>query len=127
MLVCVDVTWRESWLMHLIVGVLECLEDFDVLACSANATVPFQVHPGCGLKRGQQLAGFSEKCAARLLRPLVRMHLAGVGKLLTGLMLMSIAFSLGLSRSGCTVHDLGFSAITFFGCALQQLEVLNSH
>ena len=54
LLVCVDVAQRESWPTDLIAGVLECLEDFDVLACSANAMVPFQVHPGCGLKRGQQ-------------------------------------------------------------------------
>ena len=52
LLVCADIAQRESWPTHLIAGVLECLEDFDVLACDANATVPFQVHPGCGLKRG---------------------------------------------------------------------------
>ena len=51
LLVHVDVAWRGSWLTHLIAAVLECLADFNVLACSANATVPFQVHPGCGLMR----------------------------------------------------------------------------
>ena len=54
LLVCADVAWRELSLTRLIAEVLECLEDFDVLACNASATVPFQVHPGCGLKREQQ-------------------------------------------------------------------------
>ena len=51
------------------------------------------------------------------------MHLV-VGKLLMGLMLMSIAFLLSLSGSGCTVHDLGFSAMAFLGHALQKTEAL---
>ena len=52
LLVCADVAWHELSPMHLIAEVLECLEDFDVLACNASATVPFQARPGCGLKRG---------------------------------------------------------------------------
>ena len=53
------------------------------------------------------------------------MHLA-VGKLLLGLMLMSIGFLLSLSGSGCAVHDLGFKTMEFFGCAFQKTDVLGS-
>ena len=52
------------------------------------------------------------------------MHLA-VGKLLTGLMLMSIGFLFSLLGSGCTVHDFGFNAVAFLGCALQKMDVLS--
>ena len=71
------------------------------------------------------VVGFSEKHTAGLLRLSVRMHLV-VGKLLLGLMFVSIAFLLSLSGSGCTVHDLGFKTIEFFGCALQKTDVLGS-
>ena len=54
----------------------------------------------------------------------MQMHPA-VGKLLMGLMLMSIAFLLSLSGSSCTLHDLGFGAMAFLGCALQKTEVLD--
>ena len=67
---------------------------------------------------------FSEKCTAKSSRSSVQMHPV-VDKLLTGLMLMSIAFLLSLSWSGCTVHDLGFSATVFLGCALQKTEALD--
>ena len=50
-----------------------------------------------------------------------------VGKLLLGLMLMSIAFLLSLSGSGFTVHDLRVGTMEFFGCALQKTDVLGSH
>ena len=66
-----------------------------------------------------------EKCTAGSLRLSVHMHCA-VGKLLMGLMMMSIEFSSALSGSGCTVHDLGFSRMVFFGFALQKMEVLES-
>ena len=49
-----------------------------------------------------------------------------VGKLLMGLMSMSIAFLLSLLGSGCTVHDLWFSAMAFLGCALWKTEALGS-
>ena len=52
--VCASDTLRELQLMRLIVTVPECLADFDVLACGANAAVPFEVHPDCGLMRGSQ-------------------------------------------------------------------------
>ena len=66
-----------------------------------------------------------EKCAAGSFRLSVHTHCA-VGKLLMGLMMMSMAFLSGLLGSGCTVHDLGFSRMVFFGCALQKTEVLES-
>ena len=44
----------------------------------------------------------------------MRTHCA-VSKLLTVLIVMSMAFSSGLLGSGCAVHDLGFSGIVFFG------------
>ena len=49
-----------------------------------------------------------------------------VGKLLSGLMLMLIAFLLSLLGSGCTVHDLWFKTMEFVGCALQKTDVLGS-
>ena len=68
---------------------------------------------------------FSEKHAAGSFRLLVRMHRV-VGKLLTGLMMMSIRFSSGSSGLGCAVHDLGVSGMVFFGCCSQKTEVLRS-
>ena len=68
---------------------------------------------------------FSEKHAAGSLKLLARTHCA-VGKLLMGLMMMSMAFLSGLLGSGCTVHDLGFGKIVFFGHALQKAEELES-
>ena len=68
---------------------------------------------------------FLEKHTAKSLRLSVQTHLV-VGKLLLGLMLMPIAFLLSLLGLGCTVHDLGFSTMTFVGRALQKTEVLNS-
>ena len=67
---------------------------------------------------------FSEKHTAKSWRPSVQTHPA-VGELLTGLMLMQIAFLLSLLGSGCTVHDLGFGAMAFLGHALKS-EALNS-
>ena len=69
---------------------------------------------------------FLEKCTAGLFRLPVCTHCA-VSELSMGLMMMSIAFSSGLSGSGCTVHDSGFGGMVFFGCALQKTEVLESH
>ena len=54
LLVHASVALRESQLMHLIAAVPGCLVDFDVPACGANATVPFEVHPNCGLMRELQ-------------------------------------------------------------------------
>ena len=68
---------------------------------------------------------FSEKHTANSFGLLVHMHCA-VGGLSMGLMMMSIAFSSGLSGLGCTVHDLGVSEMAFFGCSLQKTEVLGS-
>ena len=56
---------------------------------------------------------FSEKHAAGSLKLLARTHCA-VGKLLMGLIVMSIAFLSGLLGSGCTVHDLGSRGMVFF-------------
>ena len=67
---------------------------------------------------------FSEKHTAESLRLSVQMNLV-VGKLLMGLMMMSIAFLLSFSGSGCTVHDFGFGAMAFLGHALKS-EALNS-
>ena len=41
-------------------------------------------------------------------------------------MMLLIGFFLSLLGSGCTVHDLGFSGMVFFGHALQKMEVLDS-
>ena len=69
---------------------------------------------------------FSEKHTAGSLRLSVQTQHLAVGKLLRGLMLTLIVFSLSLLGSGCTVNDLGFSGMTFLGCALQNTEVLDS-
>ena len=68
---------------------------------------------------------FSEKHAAGSFRLSVCTHHV-VGKLLMGLMMMSIGFSSGLSGLGCAVHDLGVSRKVFFGHSLQKTEVLKS-
>ena len=67
---------------------------------------------------------FSDKHTAESLKPSAQMHPV-VGKLLRGLMKMSIVFLLSLSGSGCAVHDSGFGRMVFFGCALQKIEVLD--
>ena len=118
-LVCVDVSLGDVLLAGLIAAIFGHLVNFGVPICNANVTIPFGVCPSCDLTCG------SEKCTAGLLRMSVHMHLA-VGKLLSGLMLMSIAFLLSLLGSGCTVHDLGFRTMEFFVCALQKTDVLGS-
>ena len=68
---------------------------------------------------------FLEKCTAGSLRLSVRMRCT-VGKLLTGLTMMSITFLLGLLGLGCAVHVLGFGRMVFFGHASQKTEVLKT-
>ena len=54
-LVCADISSRELLLAHPTAAVPECLADFGVPTCSANAAILFEVRPGCGLMRGLRL------------------------------------------------------------------------
>ena len=53
--VCADVSLRELWPALLIEAVLGCLAGSDDPICGASATVPFEVHPDCGLMRESRL------------------------------------------------------------------------
>ena len=49
-----NVALHELWPAPLIAAAPECLVDFNVMACGANAMVSFGVHPNCGLMCGSQ-------------------------------------------------------------------------
>ena len=53
-LVCVDVSLRELWPARLIAAVPECLVDFNVQTCGANAMIPFGLCPDCDLICGSR-------------------------------------------------------------------------